>query len=172
MRRLVLALALFVTACGDARSPAPTPEAPRASAADADALAARFPETLAGLERASLQAETDAALGASVTTVEARYGAENSLGEPSLEVFVTDAGSAEMIGRMGLAWDDTAYRAGSAVQATEVFDGHPARRTWDTERRAGRLQVLAGETRFVEVRGEAVEEEALDTAARVALGGL
>ena len=170
MRRLALALALLVTACGDARAPAP--EAPHASAADADALAARFPETLAGLERASLQAETDAALGASVTTVEARYGAENSLGEPSLEVFVTDAGSAEMIGRMGLAWDDTAYRAGSAVQATEVFDGHPARRTWDTERRAGRLQVLAGETRVVEVRGEAVSEEALDAAARVALAGL
>lgn len=170
MRPLLLAVALLAAGCADADRPAPAVP----DTAAADALGARFPDTLAGLARTSLQTDTDAALGASVTNVEARYGADNSLGEPSLEIYLTDYGTAEMSEMMGLAWGlsgETDYRAGSEAQETISFDGHPARRTWDTERRKGRLQVLADETLFVEVRAEAVDADVLDAAARVGLAG-
>ena len=169
-RPAVLALVCLAAGCTESSAP-PPPAVP--DAAVADALAGRFPETLGGLARTSVQTDTDAALGASVASAAARYGADNSTGAPSVEVFVTDYGTAEMSEMMGLAWGvggELEYEAGSEARETIVFDGHPARRTWDRERRTGRLQVLADETLFVEVRAEGVDAGVLDAAARAGLG--
>ena len=170
MRATLCLLALLAVGCADTDAP-PTPAAP--PTADAS-FEARFPDTLGGLERRALSTSVDAALGESVTETIALYGAENSLGEPSLEIYLTDYGSSDMAEMMGLAWGtrgETDYEATTEVQASETFEGEPARRTWDSEVRKGRLQVLAGGTLFVEVRAEAVPESVLDEAARVALAG-
>ena len=174
MRSVLVAFFVLAAGCAESSAP-PPPAAPDAApdAAVADALAARFPETLGGLARASVQTDTDAALGASVASAAARYGAADSTGAPSVEVFVTDYGTAEMSEMMGLAWGvggGTDDRSGSEARETVASDGHPARRTWDAERRTGRLQVLADETLFVEVRAEGVGADVLDAAARAGLG--
>ena len=168
MRRLVLLVSLLAAGCADADTRPPAPPAPPS----ADAVGEQYPAELAGLARALVQSDSDAALGASVTNTAVRYGAENSTGAPSLEVFTTDYGTAEMAEMMGLGWGlraETDYAAGTEVQASETFDGHPARRTWDAARQKGRLQLLADETFFVEVRAEGVPEAALDAGARAAL---
>lgn len=174
MRATLCLLVLFLASgCSDsADAPPQAPEVPADAPVADTSLELRFPTEMIGLERRSLETSVDAALDASVTTVTSRYGALNSTGEPSLEIYLTEYGSTDMAEMMGLGWATsgaTDYAAGTEVQASEEFDGHPARRTWDTATRKGRLQVVAGGTLLVEVRGENVPEEALDAAARTAL---
>ena len=169
MRLALLCLLTAALGCADADAPPATPPVPGAAPAPAEV---DLPQAFGDLERRSLSTRSDAALGASVTETIALYGAENSRGEPSLEIYVTDFGDEEMAEMMGLGWGlrgDAADDAGTEVQASETFDGHPARRTWDTAARKGRLQVLADGSHFVEVRAEAVDPGVLDAAARAGL---
>ena len=171
---LALLVLLSATGCSDSADDAPpvAPEVPADAPVVDTGLDLRLPPALDDLPRRSLDTSIDAAMGASVTNVTARYGAVAGSGEPSVEVYVSqypDAGMAEM---MGLGWatrDVDNGTSGSEMRPTESFEGDPARRTWDASARKGRLQVVADQTLLVEVRAEGVTEEVMDSAARAAL---
>jgi hypothetical protein len=117
-----------------------------------DALKAFVPDTLAGLQRTSVSAQRNGAMGMQVSNADADY----SDGSHSLRLEIADTGSAKGImalaGAVGVESDN---ETDHGYDKTYKQDGRLVHEQWDTQSKSGEYGIVLGDRFSVKVSGNA-----------------
>lgn len=149
-------------------------EQPTADPVNFRTLRDLLPEEAAGLPQAEVEGSTDAAMGFSISQVEADYQAEAADGG-QITIQVMDYGAFPSMTMMGLGWTvaDIDRESGSSYERTVTFGGERGYRTYDTERESGEFSLSVADRFVVQVAGRGVSDDELEAALRaVDLAGL
>lgn len=131
-----------------------------------------LPAEIEGVAQGETEGATDAAMGFSVSRIEANYPGEDGT---EYDVQIVDFGAVPQITMFGLGWTmaDIDRESGSTYERTITFGGNRGYRTYDSERRAGEFSLLIADRFHVEVTGSGVEDDDLEAAIRaIDLSGL
>ena len=134
-------------------------QAPPAALIDHRELRAALPAELKGLKRATISSERAGAMGMAVSRAEARYAAAP---RGSITIEISDLGGLggfAAMAQMGWASADIDRETETGFERTAQYRGHKAMEEYDTARRSGKMQVLAGGRLMVEVSGAEVKFE-------------
>jgi hypothetical protein len=125
-------------------------------------LKAELPAELNGMERVSHTGEKVGAMGFKMSTAKAEYRGE----EGQLEVTLIDFAGLGMA-KMSLAsWTtiEVDRETDTGYERTTTIDGYKAFEEYDSERKKGKVSILAGGRYIVNVEGQNVEEGAMRAA--------
>lgn len=137
------------------------------------ALAGVIPESMADMERTSIESARDGVMGMTVTHAEAEFNGENG----SFTLKVTDLAGLPMGGFMGAAWAmaDIDRESGTEIERTFMYNGNRAYEKYNSASNSGEMSVIVDgfllEGRGRNMSREQIQETMGDAPIRE-LGGL